>query len=88
MPSERLARPVGRPQRQPEEVERETQGSEGGNEMEWQFIVAMVVIIPVILLPVAFVWYLNLGGLYVAVREARRRRASRHEGRVATDRVS
>ena len=55
--------------------------------MEWQFIVAMVVIIPVILLPVAFVWYLNLGGLYVAVREAGRRRAARHEGRVATDRV-
>ena len=31
--------------------------------MEWQFIVALVVMIPVILLPVAFVWYLNLGGV-------------------------
>ena len=55
--------------------------------MEWQFIVAMVVIIPVILLPVAFVWYLNLGGLYAAVREARRKRVAHDEGRVATEKV-
>ena len=54
--------------------------------MEWQFIVAMVVIIPVILLPVAFVWYLNLGGLYAAVREARTRRAA--EKGLATEKAS
>ena len=45
--------------------------------MEWQFIVALVVMIPIILLPVAFVWYLNLGGLYAAAREARSKRAAR-----------
>jgi len=45
--------------------------------MEWQFIVALVVMIPIILLPVAFVWYLNLGGLYAAVREARKKRVAR-----------
>ncbi len=39
--------------------------------MEWQFIVALVVMVPVILLPVAFVWYLNLGGMLAAVRRAR-----------------
>jgi hypothetical protein len=39
--------------------------------MEWEFIVALVVMIPVILLPVAFVWYLNLGGILAAVRRAR-----------------
>jgi hypothetical protein len=44
--------------------------------MEWQFIVALVVMIPIVLLPVAFVWYLNLGGIYAAVREARRKRAA------------
>jgi hypothetical protein len=44
--------------------------------MEWQFIVALVVMIPIVLLPVAFVWYLNLGGIYAAVREARRKRAT------------
>jgi uncharacterized paraquat-inducible protein A len=44
--------------------------------MEWQFIVALVVAIPVILFPVAFVWYLNVGGLYTAVHEARKRKAA------------
>ena len=39
--------------------------------MEWQLIVALVVAIPVILFPAAFVWYLNLGGIVHAVREAR-----------------
>ena len=53
--------------------------------MEWQFIVAIVVMIPVILLPVALVWYLNLGGMYAAVREARRKRAA--EKGLATDKV-
>jgi len=41
--------------------------------MEWQFIVALVVIIPVILFPVAFVWYLNLGGLVRAMKAIRAR---------------
>ena len=44
--------------------------------MEWQFIVALVVMIPVILLPVAFVWYLNLGGVFAAMRKARKEKAA------------
>jgi hypothetical protein len=47
--------------------------------MEWGFIVALVVAIPIILFPVAFVWYLNIGGIYAAVKEARKRRAAREE---------
>jgi hypothetical protein len=43
--------------------------------MEWEYMVALVVTIPVLLLPVAFVWYLNLGGIYAAVMETRRKRA-------------
>ena len=39
--------------------------------MEWEFILALVVMIPIIMLPVAFVWYLNLGGILAAVRRAR-----------------
>ena len=39
--------------------------------MQWEFVVAVVVAIPIILFPVAFVWYLNIGGLIQAVREAR-----------------
>lgn len=47
--------------------------------MEWGFIVALVVAVPIILFPVAFVWYLNIGGIYAAVKEARKRRAAREE---------
>ena len=45
--------------------------------MEWQFIVALVIAIPIILFPAAFVWYLNIGGIYAAIKEARARRAAR-----------
>jgi hypothetical protein len=39
--------------------------------MELTLIIALIVAIPVILFPVAFVWYLNIGGIVHAVREAR-----------------
>ena len=39
------------------------------NKMEWQMVVALVIAIPVILFPVAFVWYLNIGGIIQAVRK-------------------
>ncbi len=45
--------------------------------MEWQIIVALVLVIPIILIPVVFVWYLNIGGIYAAIKEARERRAAR-----------
>ena len=48
--------------------------------MEWQIILALVIVIPVILVPVLFVWYLNIGGIYVAIKEARARRAIREKG--------
>ena len=44
--------------------------------MEWQVIVALAIAIPVILFPAAFVWYLNIGGVALAVREARARRVA------------
>ena len=44
--------------------------------MEWQFIVAMVIAIPLILFPAAFVWYLNIGGLFTAMKEARAKRVA------------
>jgi hypothetical protein len=46
-------------------------------EMEWQIIIALVIAIPVILFPAAFVWYLNIGGIVNAVKEARARKAAR-----------
>jgi len=44
--------------------------------MAWQIWVALVVIIPVILAPVVFVWLLNVGGLYSVVKRMRERRAA------------
>ena len=34
-------------------------------------IVALVIAIPIILLPAALVWYLNIGGIVHAVREVK-----------------
>ena len=39
--------------------------------MEWPIILALVIAIPIILFPAAFVWYLNIGGLYAAIKEGR-----------------
>jgi len=42
--------------------------------MEWQIIVALVVMVPVILAPVALVWFLNIGGISAGLKRARSRR--------------
>lgn len=47
--------------------------------MPWQVIVALVIVIPVILIPVLLVWYLNIGGIYSAIKEARQRRVTREK---------
>ena len=39
--------------------------------MQWELIVALVIVVPVILFPAAFVWYLNIGGIVHAARQAR-----------------
>ena len=44
--------------------------------MQWEFIVALILAIPIILFPVAFVWYLNVGGIYAAIKDARAKRAA------------
>ena len=44
-------------------------------EIQWEFAVALAIAIPIILFPAAFVWYLNIGGLYAAIHETMRRRA-------------
>jgi hypothetical protein len=45
--------------------------------MEWQIMVALVLAIPIMLIPVVYVWYLNIGGIYAAIKEARERRVAR-----------
>jgi hypothetical protein len=52
-------------------------------KMDWPIIVALIIAIPVILFPAAFVWYINLGGLYIAIKEARARKAAKEKGKKA-----
>ena len=40
-------------------------------------VIALVIVVPFILLPAAFIWYLNIGGITTAIREAR---AAKEEG--------
>jgi hypothetical protein len=47
--------------------------------MEWQIIVAIAIMTPVIIIPVLLVWYLNIGGIYAAIKDARARRAAREK---------
>ena len=44
--------------------------------METGLVVALAIAIPMILFPAAFVWYLNLGGVFQAVKEARARKVT------------
>jgi hypothetical protein len=39
--------------------------------MEWPAILVLILVVPIILFPAAFVWYLNAGGLYAAIKEGR-----------------
>jgi len=48
--------------------------------MEWQVILVLIVAIPVILFPAAFVWYMNFGGIYAAIKQRRKRRAEAARG--------
>ena len=45
--------------------------------MEWQIVVALILVIPVILIPVVFIWYLNIGGIIAVLMEAREKRLAR-----------
>jgi hypothetical protein len=39
--------------------------------MEWPVILALVIAVAIILFPAMFVWYLNIGGLYVLIKEGK-----------------
>lgn len=55
--------------------------------MEWQFVVALVIAIPIILFPAAYVWYLNIGGIYAAIKAARARRVAHERSATAVAKV-
>jgi len=45
--------------------------------MQWEFIVTLVLAIPIIIFPAALVWYLNISGIYAVIKEAGTRRVIR-----------
>jgi hypothetical protein len=45
--------------------------------MQWELIVALIIAIPIVLFPIAYVWYINIGNIVVAAKRARERRAVR-----------
>ena len=55
-------------------------GPERRAKVEAQLILGLVLVIPVVLFPAAFVWYLNVGGGHAAVEEARGRRTGDANG--------
>ena len=55
--------------------------------VQWELIVALVIAIPIILFPAAYIWYLNIGGIYTAIKEARARRVAREKAAKAATRA-
>ena len=55
--------------------------------MQWEFIVGLVIAIPIILFPAAFVWYMNIGGILAFIRERRAKRAAREKIAQAATRI-
>lgn len=53
--------------------------------MQWEFIVALIVAIPLILFPAAFVWYLNIGGVFAAIQKAHERRTADKAAKTAIE---
>ena len=45
--------------------------------MQWEFVVALAIAIPVVLFPAAFVWYLNIGGIVQAAEKAKATQAKK-----------
>jgi len=52
--------------------------------MEWQIILALVVVAPLILIPAALIWYIQIGGIYAAVKAVRQRAAAHQHPAEAT----
>ncbi|OGO01416.1 MAG: hypothetical protein A2Y90_01775 [Chloroflexi bacterium RBG_13_52_12] len=47
--------------------------------MHWELVIALVIAVPIILFPAAYVWYLNIGGIYSSIKEAKARRIAREK---------
>jgi hypothetical protein len=56
--------------------------------MEWQVIVALAVVIPLVVFPAAFIWYLQVGGVIAVLRARRARAAKRAKRAIANEKAA
>ena len=47
--------------------------------MKWELVVALIIAIPIILFPAAYVWYINIGGVYQAIKDVKIKRLARQK---------
>lgn len=47
--------------------------------MSWQIIVALIIIVPLILIPVALIWFLNFGGMRIVLKEVSEKQIAQKE---------
>ena len=47
--------------------------------MEWYYILAIVLAVPILLLPVAFIWYVNASGINTVIIQTMKRRSARRK---------
>ena len=51
----------------------------GISSMKWELVIALIIAVPIILFPAAYVWYINIGGVFQAVKEFKARRLARQK---------
>ncbi|MFH0837003.1 MAG: hypothetical protein V1870_02650 [Candidatus Aenigmatarchaeota archaeon] len=39
-----------------------------------EYVIVIMIIVPVILFPAAFIWYINVSGLYQVIKDRRRKK--------------
>jgi hypothetical protein len=45
--------------------------------MHWEILVALIIAIPVILFPAAYLWYMDIGGVFTSFKAARAKNSVR-----------
>jgi hypothetical protein len=45
--------------------------------MHLEILIALIIAVPVILFPAAYLWYMDIGGMYTSYKEARAKRLAR-----------
>jgi len=45
--------------------------------MKWELVIAVIIAVPIILFPAAYVWYSNVGDVFHAIRNFKAKRLAR-----------